>query len=112
MRRNFTLRNDARNDYLGAMSIVPPNISDIDALALAIDPDRDTYRKGYRVTAAFLAWLEKHDHPAVVHDLNRGCAEGHCSVDLFVSCCGKDVDALWSDFTNDLRRARAAKPGN
>ena len=85
---------------------------DIDGLWLKVDPDRDTYRKGYIVTAAFLAWIEKRDHPTMLKDLNRGCAEGHCTADLFVMCCGRDVDVLWSDFVNDLRQARAAKPAN
>jgi len=77
---------------------------DIDSLALVVDPDRDTYRKGYRVTAGFLAWLQEHSKPTVIQDLNRGCAEGHCTVDLFLRSCGKDVDTLWSEFTNNLKQ--------
>ena len=77
---------------------------DIASLALAVDPDRDTYRKGYRVTAAFLAWLQEHKSATIIQDLNRGCAEGHCTVDLFLNSCGKDVDTLWSEFTNGLKR--------
>jgi hypothetical protein len=81
---------------------------DIDDLAPKVDPDRDTYRKGYLVSAAFLDWLQKHKSPTVIQDFNRGCSEGHCSVDMFVVCCGKDVDTLWSEFASDLKQARGA----
>jgi hypothetical protein len=78
---------------------------DIDGLAARVDPDRDGYRMGYTKTAAFLAWLQKHKNPGVIRELNKGCAEGHCSVDLFLSCCGEDVDTLWKEFTEELRRS-------
>lgn len=77
---------------------------DIDRLGLTVDPNRDTYRTGYRVTAAFLAWLEKHKNPNVVQDLNRGCAAGNCTADLFVPSCGAGVDKLWQEFVNDLKQ--------
>lgn len=77
---------------------------DIANLASRVDPSRDNYRKGYQVTAAFLAWLEEHKSPTVVQDLNRGCAEGHCTTDLFRQTCGTDVDTLWNAFTNSLKR--------
>jgi hypothetical protein len=79
---------------------------DIDRLALAVDPVRDTYRKGYRVTAALLDWLQKHKDPTVIRDLNGACAEGHCAVDLFPRFCGADVDTLWAEFAKDLKTAQ------
>ncbi len=77
---------------------------DIDGLGAKVDPDRDIYRMGYTKAAAFLAWLQKRKNPAVIRELNRGCAEGHCNVELFPRCCGKDVDTLWKEFTDDLRK--------
>jgi hypothetical protein len=75
---------------------------DMEAMVLAVDPDHDSYRKGYRVAAAFLSWVQKQNTSAV-RDLNRRCAEGHCAADLFVSVCGKDVDLMWAEFASDLR---------
>src|SRR5215469_11299288 len=78
---------------------------DMEAMALTVDPDHDSYRKGYRVAAAFLSWVEKQNTSAI-QDLNRGCAQGHCAADLFVGVCGKDVDLLWAEFASDLRKRK------
>jgi hypothetical protein len=83
---------------------------DIEGLAAKVDPDRDSFRMGYTKAAAFLAWLQKHKNPAVIRELNRGCAEGHCNVELFRSCCGEDVDTLWKEFTDDLRQKSSQHP--
>ena len=82
---------------------------DIDSLAgqeiidHSFDPDRDTYRKGYRIAAVFFFWVEKQKKPSIIQDLNRGCADGRCTGDLFVSICGKDVDTLWAEFVSELK---------
>lgn len=77
---------------------------DIQSLSAVVDPARDSYRTGYRVTAAFLYWLEMNKNPAVVQEVNRGCAEGHCTVELFQDTCGMDVNALWSDHLGSLKK--------
>lgn len=82
---------------------------DIQSLSLTIDPIRDSYRSGYRVTAAFLAWLEENKNPAVVQELNRGCSENRCNLGLFRAACGTDVDILWSEFLNSLQRSRPVR---
>jgi len=77
---------------------------DIENLAAAVDSTRDNYRTGYRVTAAFLFWLENNSNPAVVREINRGCRDGHCTVELFRGACGTDVDALWNKFLISLKK--------
>jgi hypothetical protein len=79
---------------------------DMEAMVLAVDPVHDSYRKGYRVAAAFLGWVQKQNRAAVIQELNRRCAEGHCAADLFVSVCGKDVDTLWAEFASDVRNRK------
>jgi hypothetical protein len=82
---------------------------DMDSLAAqelihhTFDPDHDNYRKGYRVAAAFFFWVEKQKKPTIIQDLNRGCADGRCTGDLFVGLCGKDVDTLWAEFVGELK---------
>jgi hypothetical protein len=76
---------------------------DIANLAATVDPTKDSFRTGYRVTAAFLFWLENNSNPRVVQEINRGCSDGHCTVELFRRACGEDVDVLWSRFLRSLR---------
>jgi Peptidase of plants and bacteria len=81
---------------------------DMDTQVLAVDPDQDSYRQGYRVAAAFLSWVEKQNRSTLIQDLNRHCADGHCSDDLFASICGKNVDTLWAEFASDLKSKKPA----
>lgn len=73
-----------------------------DLAALHVDSSHDTYRTGYRVTAVFLAWVQRHEDPTLIRDLNKTCAAGTCTPELFVRFCGRPVDALWTEFTESL----------
>lgn len=77
---------------------------------LAVDPDKDSYRTGYRPTAVFLAWLQKRKDATIIQDLNRGCVEGHCDAHLFSRFCGADVEALWKEFAAEVKKQKAALP--
>lgn len=75
---------------------------DIDLLAKSVNSSDDSYRTGYRVTAAFLNWLQENKNPTIIRDVNQACAQGDCSENLFVRFCGKGVKGLWSEFINTL----------
>lgn len=62
-----------------------------------LDFTHASYKQGYQVTAAFLAWLVK-DHPNIVKEANAACKAGTYNDDLFVQWAGKPLDQLWQDF--------------
>lgn len=63
-----------------------------------INVQRATYHDSYQTTATFLAWCELHYDSALVTKLSRAVRFGAYKNDLFRQYCGKDVDALWSEF--------------
>jgi hypothetical protein len=68
-----------------------------------IDPATARYDRGYRVTAAFLAYLvEKYDKDLVRH-LNRALREGRYEEDLFRRLTGKPVRELDEEWRATLR---------
>lgn len=70
---------------------------------LTIDPDQNSYRKGYKPAALFLNWLQKKKDPSLVRDLNQACSQGQCSSDLFPRFCGTDVETLWNQFATEIK---------
>lgn len=69
-----------------------------------IDPERDSYRGAYRVTAAFLAWLvEKHD-PEIVRKLNTASRHRQPASPVFLEATGKAIDVLWREYADGFRR--------
>ncbi len=73
----------------------------------AIDPARQSYRDGYRVTAAFLAWIEKTHDKAIIAKLNEAMRKSEYRYDLFKKWTGKSLDRLWADFLEeDAARGR------
>jgi hypothetical protein len=80
-----------------------------------IDPATPRYDKGYRVTAAFLAYLvERYDKDLVRH-LNRALREGRHDEDLFRQLTGKTVRELDEEWRATLRRwmtSKLARPGD
>ncbi len=69
-----------------------------------IDPDKSSYRQGYGVAGAFLAWMEKTKDPELVHKLNVALRENRYSPQLFQKFCGAGVGDLWLEFADTLRK--------
>ncbi|MGD0536388.1 MAG: alpha-L-fucosidase [Verrucomicrobiota bacterium] len=65
-----------------------------------INPEKNSYRQGYGVAAAFLDWLERTKHPGIVGALSRATRAGTYRPALFKECCGEDLDALWKEFAS------------
>ncbi len=62
-----------------------------------IDREKASYRNSYRVTAAFLGWLEKKS-PGSAVKLNAQMRKGGNDESIFKSVIGTDVDTLWRGF--------------
>lgn len=62
-----------------------------------VDGNRASYRNSYRVTGAFLGWLEK-KNPGSAAKLNAQMRKGGNDETIFTSVIGTDVDTLWSEF--------------
>lgn len=75
-----------------------------------IQPDRASYRDGYRTTAAFLAWLVEHKDREIVRKLNAASRERRFTTDLFREYTGQDIDALWREFAATFRPRAASAP--
>ncbi|TLD72082.1 hypothetical protein FEM03_04975 [Phragmitibacter flavus] len=70
-----------------------------------INRGTDHYRKGYRVTGAFLAWIETTHAPLIVQEANLALRRGTYSDALFKKKTGMDLDALWTGFLTSLEGA-------
>ncbi len=66
-----------------------------------VNPARQSYRDGYRVTAMFLAWVERTHDRAIVRKLNEALRKSAYRYDLFKKATGKSLDRLWADFLED-----------
>jgi acetyl esterase/lipase len=73
-----------------------------------IDPRRASYRDGYKTTAGFLAWIEKHYDKQIVSKLNRALRRSEYRRELFEESTGKGLDELWSEFVESLDGRRGA----
>ncbi len=69
-----------------------------------IDPATARYDKGYRVTAAFLAYLVERYDREIVRRLNRALRAGEYDDDLFRQITGKTVHELDEEWRATLRR--------
>ncbi len=69
------------------------------------DPRRSSYRQGYGVAAAFLAWVEKMHDKQIVPELNRALRAGKYKDELFKQYTGETLDQLWQDFVEAKRGA-------
>ncbi len=63
-----------------------------------LDPEKSSYKQGYGIAGAFLAWLEKNKNPEIIHKLNAACRAGTYKSEMITELCGADVDALWKEF--------------
>ena len=79
-------------DYVRWVRFEPENFR------FRINPKTGTYHDSYRTTAAFLGWLELHYDSRIVTKLNEAVRFGKYKKELFQQYCGKDVDALWTEF--------------
>ena len=69
-----------------------------------IDPATARYDRGYRVTAAFLAYLVERYDREIVRRLNRALRAGEYDDDLFRQITGKTVHELDEEWRATLRR--------
>jgi Peptidase of plants and bacteria len=69
-----------------------------------INPDKASYRDGYRTTARFLAWIEKTYDKAIVSKLNQALRTSKYQESLFRDYTGKRLEELWVDFVRSLRQ--------
>lgn len=60
--------------------------------------DPEGYKKGYRVTAGFLLWLEADPAPGIVKKLNTAMRGENYSEKLFKQETGRSLDDLWSEY--------------
>ena len=67
-------------------------------------PDYHTgqnYTDAYRITARFLAWLEKHKKAGIVKTLDAAARGGTYSPDIWKNASGKNLDELWQEYTTN-----------
>ena len=66
--------------------------------------DRIKYTDSYQTTAAFFASVtEKYDKD-LIKKLNKACRKGEYKPELFKEYTGKDLDALFEEFRESLRK--------
>ena len=64
------------------------------------------YSDKYRTSATFLAWCELHYDSRIVNKVNEDARFGRYDDSIFVKCCGKNLDMLWSEFIADYQKDR------
>jgi hypothetical protein len=84
-------------DYIRWIKFEPENYR------VRINPRTATYHDSYRTTGTFLAWCELHYDNRLVTHLNHDVRFGNYTNARFKQYCGKDVDALWSEFVADYQ---------
>jgi hypothetical protein len=77
---------------------------DPEVITRRINPDQSSYTNSYTTAAAFLIWIETKKSRDFVPKLNLACNEGRYSVALFKEYTGQQVDELWKEFTDSLRK--------
>ena len=63
-----------------------------------LDPEKSSYKQGYGIAGAFLAWLEKNKNPNIIRKLNAASRDRSYKREMFKELCGADVDTLWKEF--------------
>jgi hypothetical protein len=66
----------------------------------SLTPFKETqsYTNAYRITARFLAWLEKNVDKKIVDKLDKASREGTYTADSWKAFTGKTVDELWASY--------------
>jgi hypothetical protein len=85
-------------DYIRWIKFEPQNYR------ARINTQTATYHDAYRTTATFLGWCELHYDSKLVTKLSRDIRYEAYANDKFKQYCGKDVDALWSEFIAQYNR--------
>lgn len=62
-----------------------------------INPERQSYRDGYRTSAQFVAWLDK-THPGIVQKINEAIRKHEYQNAMIRETTGKSVEQLWDEF--------------
>lgn len=72
-----------------------------------INPERQSYRDGYRTSAQFVAWLEN-TNPGIVQKINEAIRKHEYRNVMIREMTGKSVEQLWDEFvqTEDARGRR------
>jgi hypothetical protein len=70
-----------------------------------MDPDKVKYSDSYRRTAAFLAFVTRHDDKKIVPELNAALRADTYQTSLFQKYTGKTLDQLGSEWRDSLRPA-------
>ena len=70
-----------------------------------IDPDKSSYRQGYGIAGAFLAWLEKNKDREIIQKLNAALHDGSYKPQLFQKSCGAGIGDLWTEFADTYRKS-------
>ncbi len=60
--------------------------------------ETQSYTNSYRITARFLAWLEKNVNKMIVDKLDEASRKGTYTADTWKELTGKTVDELWKDY--------------
>ncbi|HUQ70111.1 MAG TPA: basic secretory protein-like protein [Planctomycetaceae bacterium] len=71
---------------------------------------KSSYKQGYGVTAAFLAWLERTKHPGIVLKLNAALRTSKYDNRLFEELTGRSLDDLWAEFVAQGGKVPETKP--
>lgn len=67
------------------------------------NPDRASYRDGYRTTARFLDWAQRTYDANLVAKLNAALRRGEYDPALFQTATTKTLDELWAGFVADVK---------
>lgn len=61
---------------------------------------KSSYKQGYGIAGAFLAWLVQNKDPEIIRKLNRVSRERSYKPELFEAWCGAPLDALWLEYVD------------
>ena len=67
--------------------------------ALTPYKDGQSYDNGYRITARFFAWMEKHGYAGIVTTLDKNMRDHTFTDKLWKSYTKKTLPELWSEYT-------------
>ncbi len=66
-----------------------------------IEPAQHSYRDGYKISAMFLAWIERTQDKAIIRKLNAALRRSEYRYGLFKEWTSKSLDRLWADFADE-----------
>jgi hypothetical protein len=72
-----------------------------------INPERSSYREGYRTTFRFLDWAQRTHDKELIIKLNKALRQRRYNDDLFKEYTGKTLDELWKEFAATLPKRKA-----